>query len=114
MKRMYFTEQELPAFVAAAYELSRPQGLGFLHFEAGPLPPNAVAEIVAQPAHRRFRLSMDYIGGRAVKMTVHVDPDGRLWIEADHWHDHSPNDLAALAERLGLTAEEVSDKAQAA
>lgn len=113
-KRFFLTEQMMPALVAVAYELSVPQGMGFMHFNPGPLDADTVSAIVAQTTSFGCRLSMDYVRGRAVKLSVLVAADGRLYIGADRWYDHSPEQLAELAKRLGLVAEDPPEPAQAA
>jgi hypothetical protein len=86
------TGVDLVKFVKKAYELSGPQGLGFLHAKGGSLTDEETQELIRPTG--RIALSMDYVHGRACKMTVFREGD-RLEIR-DTWYDHS--DL--LLERL--------------
>lgn len=99
--RYVFDESKLDAVIRAAYDLSRPQGMGYLHFQEGPLPDDVLTQIKAT-AHSRIVASMDYVRGRAVKQGVYRSDDGLLYIEADRWFDHSIDDLRELAKRAEL------------
>jgi hypothetical protein len=90
--------------IAAAYELSRPAGMGFLHFKPGPLPDADIDSIVAHGENRPkdgFIVCMDYVHGRGCKFEVYRDQAGRLFICND-WFDHTSADLLALLEKLGV------------
>lgn len=86
---------DLSKFVAACYEFSRPQGMGWLHAQDGPLDQETIDGILnAKTGHGSIILSMDYVHGRAVKMTVYRKKGGllkkdRLFIR-NRWFDHSP------------------------
>lgn len=89
------TELDLRKFIAKAYDLSVPFGMGMLHFQPGPLPEEMIDRILAASDEgARIAVSMDYVMGRAVKMTVFRDGD-RLFIRND-WFDHSPVHLERL------------------
>lgn len=100
MQRYVFDETKLDAVIRAAYDLSRPQGLGFLHVTEGPLDEATLTDIKTRESGR-CAAGMDYVHGRAVKLTVRRDGD-KLYIPADHWYDHSPEDLHELAVRADL------------
>jgi len=100
MQRYVFDETKLDAVIRAAYELSRPQGLGFLHATDGPLDDETLAEIKSR-ASGRCAAGMDYVHGRAVKLTVRRDGDA-LYVYGDRWFDHSLADLRELAKRAEL------------
>lgn len=91
-----FDESKVPAVIRAAYSLSQPQGLGFLHFESGELPDEDVNEILAC-GWGSLVCDMDYVRGRAVKLGVFRRPDGKCQIHADRWYDHSNHQLVQLA-----------------
>lgn len=100
MQRYIFDESKLDAVIRAAYDLSRPQGLGFLQATQGPLDEEALTNIKAL-GNSQYAASMDYVHGRAVKLTVRRDGD-KLYIDADRWFDHRMSDLQELAARAGL------------
>lgn len=93
--------------VGAAYNLSRPQGMGQLHYRPGPLSAEEIEHIIGTQLRQGnpiSRLSMDYIKGRAVKMTVFIT-GGKKYIRFP-WYDHSKGQLEELLTELGFTAEE--------
>lgn len=94
-------------FVKEVYNLSVPQGLGFLHFEEGGLTDKEVEAILERgEKDKRIRLSMDYVKGRACKMTVFKDGD-RLFFRAP-WYDHTDRQLEELlVKTLGKTLPEL-------
>ena len=53
---------------------------------------------------RHIAINMDYVKGRACKMTVWREND-KLYICND-WYDHSDDDLKELLTRLGMPAKE--------
>lgn len=97
--RIDITGIDLKQFAKEVYALSQPQGLGFLHLQHGPLSDEDAAAVVARGSER-MPLRMDYVNGRACKMTVWCD-DGRLTIN-DSWFDHSDSALAELLRRCGI------------
>lgn len=100
MKRYIFNESKLDAVIRAAYELSSPQGLGFLHYTPEPMDDATLADIKSRPGYS-CRASMDYVNGRSVKLGIHGSGD-MLYISADRWYDHSEKDLRELASRAQL------------
>lgn len=94
------TGADLATVIREAYALSKPQGLGYLHYKDGPLPQPELEAIVARHAESRdLAASMDYVMGRAVKLVVFRKGD-KLEIR-DEWFDHSPDQLAELLKRIG-------------
>jgi hypothetical protein len=84
--------------IREAYALSRPQGMGFLHFTPGPLPEDQVEFLVTS---RGFDgLSLDYVNGRAVKLWVKSEAD-RDYLPV-RWYDHTPDQLRDLLSRIGM------------
>lgn len=95
------TGVDLVKLTQEAYARSIPQGLGFLHFTDGPLPEAEARRIVDRFANNdRIALSLDYVRGRACKLTVFREGD-RLEIN-DRWFDHSASDLDGLLAAVGI------------
>jgi hypothetical protein len=90
---------ELIEVVKAAYDFSRPQGMGFFHYEEGSLSEEEAAKLVREDD--LCPVSLDYVKGRACKLTVFKDED-RLYV-AKRWFDHSEADLAKLLDRIGIS-----------
>lgn len=87
-----------------AYALSRPQGLGYMHFQEGALPEDEARLIVGQFASdRHIALSLDYVKGRACKLTVRRDADSDKLYIGGQWFDHSDGALRELLSRVGVT-----------
>lgn len=87
------TGVDLRQFVKEVYRLSSPQGRGVFRFQDGPLDDETVDRIIANE-DRHIAVSMDYVRGRACKMTVFKENDG-LAIN-DSWFDHSDSQLREL------------------
>lgn len=98
------TGVDLKKFVQKAYELSQPQGLGFLHYEKGALTDDEAQGIIdSSRPDGRNAVSMDYVKGRSIKMHVSRD-DGKLFIY-NNWYDHSPHQLKELLIHCGFESE---------
>jgi len=91
---------KLPDAIRAAYALSEPRGLGFLHAQSGPLDDETVNEILDR-GNGWAAASMDYVRGRCCKFTVYRDGE-RLFV-LPRWYDHSNDDLVALLTGIGVT-----------
>ena len=91
----------LEKIVHAAYNQSRPQGLGLLHFQPGGLTDEEVAAIIGMNRGRMFAVQMDYVKGRSIKMDVRKEDD-RLFIK-NRWYDHSDGELRELLRALDLS-----------
>jgi hypothetical protein len=92
---------DLRLLIAKAYELSVPQGLGFLHATPGPLDEATIDEILERSKGDPIGpVGMDYVNGRSIKLRVR-ERGGKLWIPA-RWYDHSENQLKALCEAIGV------------
>ena len=85
---------DLSVFVSDCYALSRPHGLGFLHYQPGPLPDDAMPEILRSG---RIAVDVDYLLGRGVKMCA-FRYKRRLWIPL-HWPSHTDSEMVALCAR---------------
>lgn len=82
------TEIDLIQLIKEVYRLSIPAGLGFLHFERGGLTDKEANEILnVWKNDKKWALDMDYIRGRACKMTIFREGKG-LYIKFP-WHDHT-------------------------
>ena len=96
------TGTDLVKLAQHAYALSIPQGLGFLHARAGGLSQEDAQQIVnRERADSHVALGMDYVHGRAVKLTVRREREtGELFISR-RWYDHTPDDLRELLKAIG-------------
>ncbi len=94
------TGVDLKKFVSKVYELSSPQGFGFRQPYLAELSDKDVEEILNFKGLRTVRSDMDYINGRACKMTV-WEKEGKLEIE-DSWYDHTNQQLEALLDSFGI------------
>ena len=105
------TGVDLRDMLRAAYRLSSPQGLGFLHARDGELDDAMVEEIISRDDGNKWTaIGTDYVHGRAMKFSVRRY-DGRLYIQR-RWFDHSQAQLAELLSAVGLSPDLI-DKAEA-
>lgn len=92
-------ELDLVKFVQDVYSLSSPQGMGFLHFQDDDLTIKEAKEIVAGFAgNKHHALNLDYVHGRACKMTVFLSEDGGYELP-DSWFDHTEAQYDELLKR---------------
>ena len=91
---------DLRKFIADVYDLSAPQGMGFLHATPGPLDEASIDSILERGS-KSYPVGMDYVHGRACKMTVYRDGD-KLTIN-DRWYDHSAAQLRELLRRHDIS-----------
>ena len=106
------TGTDLTKFAQEVYDLSKPQGLGFPHFTPAPLSDDDAVKLRGmEKPDGAIALSMDYVHGRACKMTVWRE-DGKLYIR-DTWYDHGPSLLRELLKRIGVEAQ-VSERSNVA
>ena len=90
------TGVDLVKFAQKAYDLSVPQGLGLLHFEDGGLS-EAEAKEITKHTRGDVVLDMDYVKGRACKMTVFSENDEKKGLFMhDAWYDHTNDQLKEL------------------
>lgn len=100
-------QEKLGEVLAAAFDLSRPQGLGFLHYKPGSADAEmfrddikrAIAADTSKPFFKSIHL--DYVQGCACKFSIRYDADG-WFVEGPRWYDHSPEALLELVNRCGL------------
>lgn len=75
-------------FIKKVYELSVPQGLGILHFKEGGLTDEEAKKILVNYRNdKMIYLDMDYVEGRACKMTVFRK--GKKLFFRLPWYDHT-------------------------
>lgn len=101
------TGVDLVKFVQKTYELSQPQGLGFMHAEPGGLSEDDAKAILDRDKEGRVAASMDYVKGRACKMTVFREGDD-LFVRPQ-WYDHSVGQLKTLLSEFGIDLPEQED-----
>jgi len=90
---------DLIKFIREVYRLSVPAGLGRLHFIEGELTDEEAKGISdIWKNDKQFALEMDYIKGRACKITVFRDRN-RIYIRSP-WHDHTDMRLAKLLKAI--------------
>ncbi len=97
---------DLRALVQNAYAPSRQQGLGVLDVagRVGGLTNDEAQKIIDRSADdKRMAVSMDYVRGRSIKLSVHRFGD-RLFIN-NNWYDHSDSQLVALLNSVGIDGE---------
>ena len=96
---------DLVKFAQKVYELSKPQGLGFFNFVQDELSETDAKKFVDM-SRPGYCLQMDYIRGRACKMTV-FKQDGKNCV-SDTWYDHTDKQYKELLQAFGV--ELVRDK----
>lgn len=108
------THMDFRKMIKKAYDLSVPQGLGFLNAERGPLPDTDVEGVLQTCRDSQIEyLSIDYLKGRSIKLYIHQVLDDQRKCFVDHpdvkfymypyWYDHSTQ---ALEELLRCSVEE--------
>ncbi len=96
---------DLKKFAQRVYEFSNVQGLGFIHAQPGGLSDEDAKSIVERErADGSVALYMDYVHGRACKMTVRRE-NGELFVRKD-WYDHSFKQYALLLAEFGVIIEQ--------
>ena len=93
------TGVNLIEFVKRVYELSIPQGLGFLHYKNRGLTDEEAKQLILPEKEgcqyaKNIVVDMDYIKGRACKMIVFKEND-KLYIR-NSWYDHMDEQLREL------------------
>lgn len=68
----------LRAIAVASFELSRPAGMGRLHFDGGTTLRPEDADRFIRDWEGQLSLSMDYVEGRQVKTRIHTDEAGKM------------------------------------
>lgn len=92
--------------IQAAYAQSSPQGLGYLHFEDGPLS-EADTDRLIEAQRTDKDIHLDYVNGRACKF--YAVKRGEHWYILARWYDHSEHDVTKLLEALKQERREITD-----
>ena len=100
-------DNRLNATVRAAYDLSRPQGMGYLHFDEKPMTKGQAEQVIAS-SQRGNRVSLDYVSGRAVKLSIFRDDAGWFLEDNGRWFDHSASAWVSLKD-AALSTERYED-----
>ena len=87
---------DLRELAKKVYELSRPQGMGIIHFQPGGLS-DVDAEAITNCGNK---LNMDYVHGRACKFNVYEE-NGQRSIP-DNWYDHTDAEYKELLNAFGI------------
>ena len=99
---------DLKEFVKKVYELSIPQGLGFLHYTSEPLSDKEAQHIVDEGKDCSYcAIRMDYVNGRACKMSVNRKGE-KLFI-GDSWYDHTNEQFKQLLNHFNIKLEKESE-----
>lgn len=108
------TNVDLTKFVQKVYDLSKPQGMGYLQYIPGPLTNQEAEDIVnkqlestkSSPMIQGYKaiMSLDYVNGRSCKMTIFKTEDEKLWIR-NPWFDHTDNLLEMLLSGFNIKLE---------
>ena len=80
--------------VKEVYNLSVPQGMGFLHYQEGGLSDEGAKRCIISN-----RISMVYVKGRACKFHANIEGNTVTFAD-DFWYDHSTAALEMLIQRL--------------
>lgn len=98
---------DLRKLVAAAFDYSSPQGLGYLHHVAGPTTDEEIDRGL-----REKGAYYDYVRGRSMKLSISRDGDKLYWHHG--WYDHGDASQLAVLVKAGMSqedAEAVMDRA---
>lgn len=102
------TGVNIEELVKKAYELSRPQGLGMMHFDPTPLTDDEVKSLISGSSESDGSIHLDYVRGRALKFGVFVN-GGKSSIRAP-WYDHDDQQLVDLLAHVGIAYEVGNDE----
>lgn len=108
------TDVDLRGFVRHCYDLSRPQGMGHIHYKPGPIPDEVLDGIMStyspeagHGGNPGVALNMDYVLGRAVKMTVTAVRE--RWFIRPYWYDHTDGQLKELLTLSGIDTDRIEE-----
>lgn len=125
MERINVSLSDLPALIRNVYDLSIPVGMGFLHYQEGPIPEGTLTALLNEATLRIRRckemeakhpdyfktygsavVGMDYLHGRCCKFDVFYGKDGQLYIN-NQWYDHADWQFDELLTRCQIKREAV-------
>jgi hypothetical protein len=101
-------KMDLVKFAQKAFELSRPQGMGFLHAKAGDTLSEDEAKQFIRSEQGKDTLSMDYVKGRALKLHVRQQDNGDFQL-SDSWYDHTDEQYKDLLLSVGISRHTIGD-----
>ena len=93
------TGVDMIKLVKKAYELSKPQGLGMLHFTLGPMTDEEAQYII--DSDDKGEIHLDYVRGRSCKF--HVFNEGGKLSVGESWFDHTDQQLVDLLSHVGIS-----------
>ena len=103
------TDIDIREIIKLAYENSNPLGKGWIHFIPGQLTDEEVDEIIEKQSASIFAVSIDYIKGRSVKLTIHnvtkvkrehgLYPEGMERFIPIDWFDHTTEQLEYILDK---------------
>lgn len=101
-KHVVIPQDKILAFIRKAYAMSKPQGMGFLHFEEGEL---SDADLLNIMEHAQCgSIHLDYVKGRSVKLFLQRDKGSKDYsfgyFQPDPWYDHSMEQFEELLQVL--------------
>ena len=90
------TDVDTVELVKKVYELSLPQGMGFLHFNSQPLTDEEAQSLIAEDGE----VHLDYVRGRACKFSTYKEKD-KFFIRYP-WYDHTDQQFIDLLDHIGI------------
>lgn len=88
---VFVAEADLVNLVKAVYKNSRPQGLGWLHYQAGDLSDEVAKSMIDSDS--RSPINLDCVAGRACKFGATKVEGGVECFRGFRWYDHSEGDI---------------------
>ena len=99
MNRIDVTNIDKRKLLQAAYDLSKPVGMGLFHYEPDQLSDEEADGIIERTGDRGVVFHADYVLGRQVKLVVFKGPKNTSYINGK-WFDHSDSQLQELLRRV--------------
>ena len=93
-------KDKLTHLVKTIYDLSSPQGMGFMRYDPAPMSDEDAAKVI-QHYQDSQGVFLDYVFGRACKMFIRFQ-GGDLSISYP-WYDHTPEQFVCLLNTLGVS-----------
>jgi hypothetical protein len=91
--------------LAALYNASRPQGMGFLHYDPKPMTMEEAEELIEHCGPDR--LSFDYLKGRVMKINLSEDEVNTFYYNRDNGENAAENVIEILRAGKGTAAPEI-------
>ena len=92
-------EHQIKELVKAAYNMSSPVGMGFLHATPADMTDEEAEALIDMDSERRV-VGMDYVKGRQCKFSI-LKLDGKFAVQGA-WYDHSDREYAILLNSVGV------------